>query len=173
MTNITLFWCTDLNNLNYSETSILKKYSIYIYTKINLRKFVKKNSQIIKEFFYWNFFSVSWFGVFHVKKHLWRHSWYDYVTLCEDILSNINFSFFSRSLQELYTIQKSYHQLYYSNIERLPVKYWILRKIPPSTFLLTTFFAQARKFDKMHHWISHKILHKKDYIVNFSKFFWG
>ena len=23
-----------------------------------------------KEFFYWNFFSVSWLGVFHVKEHL-------------------------------------------------------------------------------------------------------
>ena len=43
----------------------------------------------------------------------------------------------------------------------------------PSTFLLITFFAQARKFEKMHHWIPYKILHKKDYIVNFSKFFWG
>ena len=47
----------------------------------------------------------------------------------------------------------------------------ILSKIPASTFSLITFFAQVEKFDKMDHWIPHKILHKKDYIVNFSNFF--
>ena len=46
-----------------------------------------------------------------------------------------------------------------------------MRKIPTSTFLLITFFAQEKQFDKRHQWISHKILHKKHYIVNFSTFF--
>ena len=63
-----------------------------------------KNSQIITEFFYWNFFSVSWLDVFHVKEHLWRHSCSDDVILCKNILSNINFSSFSSFLQELYTV---------------------------------------------------------------------
>ena len=35
------------------------------------------------------------------------------------------------------------------------------------------FFSREKKFDKMHHWIPDKILYKKDYIVNFSKFFSG
>ena len=74
-------------------------------------KIFSKNSQIIKEFFYWNFFSVSWLGVFHVKEHLWRHSCSDDVTLCKNMFSNINFSSPSSFLQELYTIQRSYHQL--------------------------------------------------------------
>ena len=30
-----------------------------------------------------------------------------------------------------------------------------------------------KKNEKMHHWIPHKILHEKDCIVNFSKFFLG
>ena len=47
----------------------------------------------------------------------------------------------------------------------------ILSKITASTFSLITFFAQVEKLDKMHHWIFHKILRKKDYIVNFSNFF--
>ena len=33
-------------------------------------KTFSKDSQIIKEFFYWNFFSVTWLGVFHVKGYL-------------------------------------------------------------------------------------------------------
>ena len=61
------------------------------HTNDNVKKF-SKNSQIIKEFFYWNFFSVSWLDVFNVKEHLWRHSCSDDVTLCKNILPNINFS---------------------------------------------------------------------------------
>ena len=70
-----------------------------------------KNVQIIKEFFYWNIFSVSWLAVFHVKRHLWRHSCIDDVTLCKNLLSNINFSSLSSFLQELYNIQRNYHLL--------------------------------------------------------------
>ena len=40
-----------------------------------------------------------------------------------------------------------------------------MRKILPSTFLLITFFAQVKKFDKMHHWIPHKILAQKKTIL--------
>ena len=53
--------------------------------------FFKKFTNYLRVF-YWNFFSVSWLGVFHVKEHLWRHSCsFNDVTLCKNILSNVNF----------------------------------------------------------------------------------
>ena len=56
-------------------------------------------------------FQLSWLGVFHVKGHLGRHSCSNDVTLCTNILSNLNFSSLLSFLLELYTIQRSYHQL--------------------------------------------------------------
>ena len=111
------------------------------------RQNIFKKFTNIKEFFYWNFFSVSWLGVFHVKGHLWRHSFSDDVTLYKNILLNINL----KATRKILNFAQN----------------------TPLYIFAHNFFAQARKFDKMRHRVPHKILNKKDYFVNFSKFFWG
>ena len=89
-----------------------------------------------------------------------------------EILTNTDISFPSSFMQAFYIIY-SYRQFSSSTLKTLFIRKFILRKITTFTFLLIASFAQEKKLDKMHHWIPHKILYKKDYIVNFSKFYLG
>ena len=115
------FWYSTVNSLvstNFVYSNFFRENGIIYVTATgpNSIMYVLICKMFLPLFFYWDCFSLSGLDrYFRCKtinmRYSWRHTCSDDVTLCKNVLCNINFSSSSSFLQELYSIQRGYHQL--------------------------------------------------------------